>query len=185
MHPENPTGSFCRLQASSGYVSCFMMLVCWHQDTKQLFPGRETADDWPQHTGKQTAKSVKTNCLFRLWCLIYVTGMSRLHLVYIWYILPEHKNHEPNTKSMLTTFLVLSVKSTLTNWLVLPVVSVLNSEHIWCNLFVKIVQLFKTVLPYQKKTQECPVVLWKNIFYAENNLLVYLTADTFTLYMCV
>ena len=104
--------------------------------------------------------------------------MSRLHLVYIWYILPEHKNHELNTKSMLTTFLVLSVKSTLTNWLVLPVVSVLNSEHIWCNLFVKIVQLFKTVLPYQKKTQECPVVLWKNIFYAENNLLVYLTAQT-------
>ena len=57
---------------------------------------------------------------------------------------------------------------------------------IWCICFKHSIHLVQPVCQDfpswqdQKKTQECPVVLWKNIFYAENNLLVYLTADTFT-----
>ena len=86
---------------------------------------------------------------------------------YIWYVLSIYleylTKHNPEQ----------TAKSTLTNCLVWSVVSVLYQVRIWCNLLVKIFQAAK-----EKKTQECPVVLWKNIFYAENNLLVYLTAQT-------
>lgn len=158
MHLENPTASFCRLLASSGYSS-FMFY-----DNETCIAN--VSNDFPQ-VGRQlmTGLSTMASKLPKAWS--QTTSWNISCYWYIWYVLSIYleylTKHNPEQ----------TAKSTLTNCLVWSVVSVLYQVYIWCNLLVKIFQAAK-----EKKTQECPVVLWKNIFYAENNLLVYLTAQT-------